>query len=92
MNASLESGEWVIRCSITEGLDFGAFMSGEVEMCPKGTLAALREAVAALVLYVKLDNDNRAGCEIGAEDWGECHSAAEPALRRARGILDAAKD
>lgn len=92
MNVSRETGEWVIRCSIEEGIDFGAFMSGEVEMAPKGTRDALADTVDALVLYVKLDNDKRAGCEIVAEDWAECHGAAEPALGKARAILDAARD
>lgn len=41
--------------------------------------------VAALVLYVKLDNDKRSGCRIRAEDWAECHQAATRALAKARG-------
>lgn len=39
-------------------------------------IAAAPDLLAALDLYVKLDNDRRAGCEITAADWAECHQAA----------------
>lgn len=41
--------------------------------------------LAALELYVKLDNDRRAGCEITPEDWAECHQAAITAIAKIRG-------
>lgn len=38
------------------------------------------QLLKALRLYVKLDNDNRAGCNITEEDWGECWNAAQRAI------------
>jgi hypothetical protein len=45
-------------------------------------LTAASDLLAALRLYVKLDNDRRAGCKIRAKDWSECHSAASTAIAK----------
>ena len=41
--------------------------------------------LAALRLYLKLDNDIRAGCEIDPADWAECYQAAQAAIAKAKG-------
>jgi len=41
------------------------------------------DLLAALRLYVRLDDDRRAGCQITADDWAECHQAARAAIERA---------
>ena len=46
---------------------------------------AHEELVAALRLYVKLDNDNRSGCNFEADDWAECYQAGTAALAKAEG-------
>ena len=45
--------------------------------------AASPELLDAVQLYVKLDNDRRAGCEITEADWAECHQAAREAIQKA---------
>ena len=45
--------------------------------------AAAPDLLAALRLYVRLDNDRRAGCEIDPADWAECHQAARAAIAKA---------
>lgn len=41
------------------------------------------DLVAALSLYVRLDNDNRAGYRITAADWAACYQTAQCALAEA---------
>ena len=41
------------------------------------------DLVAALSLYVRLDNDRRAGCRITADDWAPCYQTAQCALAEA---------
>ena len=40
--------------------------------------------VEALTLYIKLDDANRAGCEIEPSEWAECHQSARAALAQAK--------
>ncbi len=50
-------------------------------MLHRATLAEVcTELAEALRLYVELDNDTRAGCEIKPEDWAKCHQPARAAL------------
>lgn len=39
--------------------------------------------LAALWLYVTLDNDHRAGCDLWDEDWAACHGPAMAAIGKA---------
>ena len=41
------------------------------------------DLVAALSLYVRLDNDRRAGCRITADDWAPCYQTATYVLAKA---------
>ena len=38
------------------------------------------EIARALRLYQRLNNDNRSGCELTEDDWGQCYRAGEAAL------------
>lgn len=46
---------------------------------------AAPDLLTALNLYIRLDNDRRAGCKIAPADWAECHQAAMSAIAQARG-------
>lgn len=48
-------------------------------------IAAAPDMLAALELYVALDNDHRSGCTIEPDDWAECHQAAAAAIAKAKG-------
>lgn len=91
MNVSRETGEWVIRCSIAEGVEFGAFMAGEVEMVPKGTRDALRELVGHAEATHRLQWQR---CQTLARQKGGPGYEFEPVppcreTARARALLDA---
>ena len=43
------------------------------------------DLLAALHLYLRLDNDHRAGGEIDPADWAECYQAARAAIAKAEG-------
>ena len=59
----------------------------DIPDCPgpvtKRKLEAFDDLLAALRLYVRLDNDLRAGGEIDPADWAECYQAAQAAIARA---------
>lgn len=55
-------------------------------------MGAARELEDALTLYVKLDNDRRAGCRVDDADWAEAHQAALAALAKARDRSPAPKE
>jgi len=59
----------------------------EVEKKPPTPAEINAELLAALNLYLKLDNDRRAGCFINACHWAECHQAAMAAIAKAKGAV-----
>ncbi len=54
-----------------------------LDYCPlHATAPALKKALG---LYLKLDDDRRAGTLIEDKDWAECHQAASAALAPTKG-------
>lgn len=47
-------------------------------------IAAAPELLEAVKLYVRLDDDKRAGCTIEDEYWAECHQSAMKAIAKAK--------
>jgi len=52
---------------------------GVDEVYPTEVVNSLAEALRA---YLRLDNDRRAGCQIEAADWAECHQMGIEALSK----------
>lgn len=73
-----EGGNWIIYVSADEGVRFRGLFAGEAEVCPAGTLDALK----AILKDCKLAHEgsyDRAQTIVGIHD-------------KARAILDAARD
>jgi len=82
-------GPWRVNAhDICAGSDAVAGVYGTTGYAPEEAqanarlIAAAPDLLAALRLYVRLDDDRRAGCQITADDWAECHQAASAAIER----------